>query len=446
MNRKLLLGLAGTFSIAIGVVSGYWVGGTTGEKEKAVEKKSRPRFSLDAKYSWETPEAFEARRFHYLMAGRYLNTKDMLSKLRGRVTAEDLGDMYELFMHDTTRLGYYDGYMDGGKALPLLCKKWGQVAPVQAMETVKELLREKEFDRDHWEKIFNIKNVLRGWGTTDPLAALQYLEEHPELSLEKEAAVSSVLSGWAESSLPEAWEWALSAGEEEGRKANLNTVFADIIYYHSDKLGEYMSRLTPDDVKLLEGQALDIARSWGQNDPDAAKAWIETLEGPMQEQARTGWLVAIAENDLNSVNAEIESLPEEKRVTAYHRVAIGVLNNSTEDRAGRIRWVLDSVSEQQWDKDMTLKRYAQNWFSENKAQGREWIETLPSDWRRDIMVGQYINSTKFNVNPAEEYARCLDMAGTVNDPVRRDWLTKEVQRQWSAADPVSYKQRMGANP
>ena len=66
--------------------------------------------------------------------------------------------------------------------------------------------------------------ILRGWAKADPLAALEYVEQHPN----SQAGRSTVLSTWAGNDAAAAERWALDHHEGDGPNPHLASVIRGI--------------------------------------------------------------------------------------------------------------------------------------------------------------------------------------------------------------------------
>jgi hypothetical protein len=115
--------------------------------------------------------------------------------------------------------------------------------------------------------------VLKGWGASDPGAALAFLRDNPDSSIAR-SAEQAVFEGLADGDLNVAMRFLESINEDDTRYGSATYGAVREMFTHNDRaVIEWASSLPAGEVRdrAIHG----LIDQWARYDPLAAKAWME---------------------------------------------------------------------------------------------------------------------------------------------------------------------------
>ncbi|MFD2257881.1 hypothetical protein ACFSSA_14455 [Luteolibacter algae] len=205
--------------------------------------------------------------------------------------------------------------------------------------------------------------LFRAWAKTDPLTALSYIEENPDMRRNR----GEVLETWAGADPKAAENWAIQAHDGEGANPYMAAVIKGIAATDI----ETASRLTQEmPLSRERGRAIDamakallmkgedvafaftdsiadeqlkgsfvmiISQNLSRQDPQAAADWVASLEkGDLQSRASGEVARRLARLDVDKAASFVTSLEPEAQAAA---AAATIPAMSQNDIAGTAKWV-----------------------------------------------------------------------------------------------------------
>ena len=280
--------------------------------------------------------------------------------------------------------------------------------------------------------------LLRGWAKADPLAALEYVNAHPDARRGRE----TILQSWAGRDAAAAEQWALANHDGEGANPHLAAIISGIApndMAHATRLVATMpgSRERGDAVEamsralLVEGvdaalaypetiedPALrgtfteEIADRLARKDVDKAAEWVASLtDGAIQNRAAEDVAEALVRKDVKQAAEWVSKLKPEAQVEAAREIIPAM---SSSDIEGTARWVASLAGAPEYDRAVeafvyscderapeqsaawiqgitdperqmrTYYRVLGSWARKDAAAVRAWVETnnVPADIQR----------------------------------------------------------------
>ncbi len=298
---------------------------------------------------------------------------------------------------------------------------------------------------DEFQELYHYGNtgtemelLFQAWAKADPMAALDYIDENPDLRRNR----NEVLETWAANDAAGAEKWALDKHDGDGANPYMASVIRGIAAFDLPNA----SRLTAEMPMSRErGQAIDamakallmngteaafafpdsiqdehlkgsfilmISQNLSQKDPVAAADWVATMEsGTLQDRAAGTIAGRLAGVDVAKATDFVKSLKPEARASA---AAATVPEMSRNDIAGTARWVSTMAGTPGYDKvvesfvwscdqrapeqsaawiagvsdqnqqNRLYQRMLGNWARKDRAAVRSWVaeNDVPADIRR----------------------------------------------------------------
>ncbi len=272
--------------------------------------------------------------------------------------------------------------------------------------------------------------ILRGWAKADPVAALEYIDQHPNSQMGR----YTVLSTWAGNDAAAAERWALDHHQGDGPNPHLASVIQGIA---GNDLAS-ASRLAQTMPQSRErSDAVDsITRALFVQGTAAAMAFPDSIADPM---LRGGFVSAIAnrmiEKDVNQAaswvaamqQGEIQNRAARSVADALARVdpktaASWVSTLKPEARAEAARGVIPVMS------------------STDIAGTARWVSGMAGTPNYDSMVEEFIWSC--NTRAPEQSAAWIQ---GVSDPNQQRRLYGRMLGEWAQKDAAAVKQWVAAN-
>ncbi len=237
--------------------------------------------------------------------------------------------------------------------------------------------------------------LFRAWAKADPTAALQYVEDNPDMARNR----GEILETWAGGDPAAAEQWARDKHDGEGANPFMHSVIRGIAAYDIPNasrltqempLGRERGRAIDAVAKalLMEGTeaafafpdsieddhlkgsfVLMISQNLSRQDPQAAADWVAGMDnGAVQERASGGIASYLAREDVDKAASFVESLRPEAKANA---AVATVPSMSQEDIAGTARWVSSLAGTPGYDK--VVESFV--WSCDERApeQSAAWI-------------------------------------------------------------------------
>jgi hypothetical protein len=284
--------------------------------------------------------------------------------------------------------------------------------------------------------------ILRGWAKADPLAALDFVAQHPH----SQAASATILSTWAGNDAAAAERWALDHFDGDGANPHLAAVIRGIAgndianasrlaqtlpfgKERSEAVGSITRALflqgadaamafpaSIADEKLRGGFVAAIAKHLIEKDVNQAATWVASMQqGDVQNRAAHDVADALARVDPQSAAAWVRSLKPEAQAEAARGV-IPVM--SSKDIAGTAKWVsglsgtpnYDSMVEEfVWSCNSRAPEQSAAWIQgvANPEQQRRLYHRMLGEWaQKDApAVKQWVKSNNVPPDIAKRFSR-----------------------------------------
>jgi hypothetical protein len=176
-----------------------------------------------------------------------------------------------------------------------------------------------------------------------------------------------------------------------------------------------------------------LASTWAQSDPDAAKAWVATLTVPEQTRAIGSLMGTMADTDPKGAADMLGRLlavtPKDADGNLSGAASQLVSSWGRDDPAAAGLWTTALPDGDM--KNNAISNLASNWAREDFAAAGQWIDTMPDGKARDTGVSSMVYATKRG-DPATAFA----WAATISDDSRRVSLLADVVGQWKESDPA----------
>ena len=257
---------------------------------------------------------------------------------------------------------------------------------------------------DEFQELYHYGNtgtemelLFQAWAKADPTAALDYIEENPEMRRNR----GEVLETWAANDAASAEKWALDKYDGEGANPYMASVIKGIAAYDLPNA----SRLTAEmPLSRERGQAIDamakallikgmeeafafpdtiedehlkgsfvlmISQNLSRQDPQAAADWVAAMDGALQERSAGNIAGRLARMDVEKAEQFVNSL---KPVAKADAAAATIPAMSQGDIAGTARWVSTMAGTPGYDK--VVESFV--WSCDERApeQSAAWIRGI----------------------------------------------------------------------
>ncbi len=272
--------------------------------------------------------------------------------------------------------------------------------------------------------------ILRGWAKADPLAALEYIDQHPNSQMGR----YTVLSTWAGNDAAAAERWALDHHQGDGPNPHLASVIQGIAgndLANASRLAQSMphSRERSDAVD-------SITRALFVQGTDAAMAFPDSIADPM---LRGGFVSAIAnrmiEKDVNQAASWVASMKEgEIQNRAARSVADALAKVDPKTAAS---WVGTLKPEAQ---AQAARGVIPVMSSTDIAGTARWVSGMAGTPNYDSMVEEFVWSC--NTRAPEQSAAWIQ---GVSDPNQQRRLYSRMLGEWAKKDAAAVKQWVASN-
>jgi hypothetical protein len=317
------------------------------------------------------------------------------------------------------------GYVMGGYSrnglLQSVASNWANQDPAAALTWADQTLNGAAYDSV-------TQTVLKQMGQTDPASEAAALAQISDPNVVNQS-IPDLATAWAQQDVQAALTWAqsLPTTNNDVRQTALNDVLNSWTATDPAGAAAYLQQnLTsdPDFGKL----AAQVATSWGNNDPQAALTWAQSLPaGAAQNTALVAAVTQLANVDPDTAWADAERLTGNSQSQALGNV-ISAMANQDPDEAADALGDLPAGT----DLDAATTNVATNWLRQDPDEASQWIATLPTGSARDGAVTQLV-STLSKTDPDTAY----DWAASISDPTTRNNQVVNLATQWSNQNPAA---------
>lgn len=186
----------------------------------------------------------------------------------------------------------------------------------------------------------------------------------------------------------------------------------------------------------LDGEAqkdayASIASQWGAKDFNAAETWIKSLPADQQQAALAEAIGSLANSDPQAASQKIASITDED--SKRRAISDTVDAWSRQDPQAAATWLLSQGSE-----DVSrnaMRDLMRNWSSQDDSAAVAFISKQPAGETRDEAVGTYIWS-----NRSENPQSVMTLAESITDERARQRAVATAAEQWMRTDPEAAKE------
>lgn len=259
--------------------------------------------------------------------------------------------------------------------MKLLMKKWGKVAPRQALEKIKSTGSNREL----------MLPVFQGWAENDPETAAAFFNESKDSAVKLSFLVPfGIASEWAKHSPQQAWDWLESQKGKsifgDNYQFSRDSIIGSMAEKHPEQIASFIDRMTEKDFEKNAYTLGEQSAGISVGVPE----WFEKLPEKAKIKAEAGRLMALTGGDLESVKTQFSALDKEKQKVMMNELAPRLLNQSRLDMQERVDWIMD----------MTLDRanppgieYAINkWMLEDWADSKKWLDSIPPGKKKERLL------------------------------------------------------------
>lgn len=287
----------------------------------------------------------------------------------------------------------------------LLFARWGEEDPTAAMEYTKTM---------GFAGMFVRGTVMQSWASKYPQEAAKYYTSNPgEFRMggmmggpgrgRGGSTAGVIATEWARQDSAGAMAWAQSLEGRDQRDA-MRGIFSQAAKEDPAEAAKMLSSVTDPDA--LRDAQNSIAREWGGQDWDAAKAWISTLPSDQQGEAMSRALRGLADEDPAAAASNITAIPEgEDRDDAMESIA---RQWSREDPAAAAAWVMESGSAEAQEE--SIGQIMSSWTQTDASAALEFVNQQPEGDVRDQAAASYVMS-----NQGGNVQENLQLAETIGD-------------------------------
>lgn len=301
----------------------------------------------------------------------------------------------------------------------LLYSRWGEVAPLDALDHSKSLGFASRFVQP---------TIVQSWATQDPVSAAQYYAENVRSFSQGRRgrgmdAGAGIAKEWAKQDPEAALAWARSLNSRSGQQAEAS-VFAEMA---SGDPEEAARQLAASNDLAGRGMAVErIAAEWGASDFDKARDWANGLPEGERESAMREALEGLASVDYERAAVEVLAMPESDARTSS--IATVAEEMSRQDAARAMQWAAENGGEQA-QRD-AMRQVMPNWASQDSAAALNWLNQQNVGALRDSGAASFVYS-----NPDMAAETVFEVATTIDDERSRERAVRFAGRQWMSEDP-----------
>ncbi|MGB0774950.1 MAG: hypothetical protein ACPGUY_03835 [Akkermansiaceae bacterium] len=308
----------------------------------------------------------------------------------------------------------------------LLFARWGEEDPTSAMAYSKEM---------GFAGMFVRGTVMQSWASKSPEEAAKYYSDNPnEFRMGGMmggrgrggrgggSTASIIATEWARQDSAGAMSWAQSLEGRDQRDA-VRSIVSQAAKDDPAKAAEMLTTITDEDAKRDAQNS--IAREWGKQSWDDAKAWVATLPADQQASAMSRALRGLADEDPQAAAANITSIPEgEGRDDVTASIAREWGND---DAPAAAKWLMETGSAEAQQEG--IGRVVSSWVGQDVAAAYEFVNSQPEGEVRDSAASSYVMS-----NQAGDVQQNLKLAESIGNERSRSWAIGMTAASWARTD------------
>jgi hypothetical protein len=298
-----------------------------------------------------------------------LRANKMFADLLLELKSENAREVFEALLEKQRKGG------DTGQQMGLLLEAWGKLDGEAALAAVNEM------GGDGRRRGFASISAMKGWASTDPVAAKAHLDGF-EGGFEKGMLTQGVVSGLATVDPEAATAYVLeldAAREGEGGDDRWRGYAIDrqMEAIAQAQIQRGMSQATAWAESLPEGSikasAFDqVAESYAEGDPEAAADWVKShADKDYAERAVREISEELARKDPAAAVSWAEDLPEATQASAM-RESMGRWTREDPTAAGTYLTTMDESPA----RDAAVSSFAQSYDREDPSVAAEWARSI----------------------------------------------------------------------
>jgi hypothetical protein len=212
---------------------------------------------------------------------------------------------------------------------------------------------------------------------------------------------------WAQTDPSAAFAWILQQPSSQARSQMLQGVIRTFAKQDLDSARALADTLTGNERSTA---MLAIAAPWAAQDPQAAAAWVVSLDSLQERmQALQSIGVQLAHSAPSALKQLLEALPASDATNLVPTIT-GLLASVDPEAAAPLVARIDDA--QQYGS--AASNLVRQWARQDPAAARRWIEAQPSDRRGQLYKGLTMGWSQHDSDGALRFARSL------TDPASRD--------------------------
>ncbi len=307
----------------------------------------------------------------------------LFAQLLDQLTPENVEAAIETFRENANDPSMF-------RQMGLFTYAWGAMDGAKAVDYAQSL--------DGRGAVFGTSSALSGWASSDPEAAIEWLDGQEVDGMEKSMYARGLINGLAQTDLKLATEFALSVDDKEMQFQFFDVIAREQMEKGIDSASAWISTLP--DVEAQKNALYNISRQYARQDLDAAADWVlQYANEPF---------------GANAVGEVADELAER-------------------DPAEAIKWVstLPDGEAQQRGMAATLRE----WGRSDPTGASEYLNTMPDSEAKDRAVSSFAQTVS-----REDTESALAWATTIADPQIREETTIRVGQDYFRQDPAGAQQ------
>ena len=295
-----------------------------------------------------------------LLVPKKVHFSSFFQKLQKNRESAEFETLFEETLSNTNR-----GLHSLEFEMSLLLEKWGEVAPKQALEKIKQTQGDP-----YWYSL-----VFQGWAQRDPEGAANFYNEINDIKIKNNFYILYAISQqWSQNSPKDAWNWFQSHKNKLNPDEFLlcqKNIFNNISDNQLKQIPQLIYSL---DNESLEYNAYILGKKLA-TEPNSSLEWMNKLPENVRMKAEAGKIMFISKGNLENIQQQLSSYNETQQKIIIKELITPLLNRGDSNIKNRVNWIMQSIPEKDWPDN--LKYQVENWLREDK-EAKQWLDSLPS--------------------------------------------------------------------
>ncbi len=304
-----------------------------------------------------------------------------------------------------------------------LSYKWGQLAPLEALEEIKSMER--------FNAQLCLPIIMKGWAEQHPEEAATYFARHRD-ELPRAIYILNIIAEEMTRHSPDnALQWiaGLSPAERtEALPSVLHTLKKDNPEEYKKQIEHFARQLSREELKHSELCDYLSAR-WAETDWEAASQWINTLPEEQKGRARNAALGELCTSDPDKAAAEFKKLEWQAQAEAAKIIARKLTSANPVDA---LKWLSENTPEKTILENMgtviTMESSRTPGLKESISQMKEGLV-------KDEALDKLVESLSWNYDYFIDFEDAVSLAQDIKNPEKRENRLYSTLGLWISKNP-----------